>query len=472
MYKRLFYTGLFVLALSLCGCERKPVRKITDTHKVNEWVYTQMSRNYLWSASLPDKGKTDLSAKTESYFESLRNAADRFSKIEYTGDGEPKTRARAAATEKDYDFGWLLVKIIDKYTEALDHFQILYVAPGSPAEKAGLQRGDAFDEINGTGVTNSNYQSLLAASSIEIKVLNPGREGMVSLTKGEYYNQPILVNRIYETPEKTAYLMYNHFTDGDASAGYSRKLKDAFAAYRDAGVENLILDLRYNGGGEIENARLLASLIAPRDVLGEEFMRLERNSSDKWEGFEVKRFILNSQMGNSNADIKNLYIITSENTASASELIIYTLKPFYEGNIHVIGQKTVGKNVGSVTYTNSQYDWEISPITVRVYNINGESDYAGGIEPDLPHAGLRASEYVSSSYAGEPASRYWLLPELGDYEHEALLNFTMSRFFGIAPAYDFDRMWASSGSRALGGLEPIPMVPQRGLTEGQVIITE
>lgn len=482
MHKKYFPLLMLALVPLMQGCP-KDTHKITDTYEVNEWIYNQMSRHYLWSAKLPVKNESGQEAATQDYFDkNLRyrdNTAvalekdykgDRFSSIKYTGKADAVTRGRAA-TEKDYDFGFLLSRIINGENGSLLHMQVLYVVPGGPAEKAGMRRGDAFDEINYTPLTNENYQSLLSNGTITVHVLNREIENTtdntLTIDMKSFYNQPILLDTIYEEPAHTAYLIYNHFSNGDSSgeASYSKKLKEAFARYKAAGVKNLILDLRYNGGGEVENARLLASLIAPADMLGQPFMYIESNLSfDSPDEFEAYKLL--SDVGGYNADIQNLYIITSSSTASASELIIHTLRPIFRDagrKLFVVGATTRGKNVGSVTTTNSKYEWEISLITMRVNNLDKVSGYEKGLSPDAPALSLVASEYV-------PHSGYYLLPPLGDYESEALLNFTMSKYFEIPEAYQYSNMWSPRrSSRSPGEPTPIPMVPERGLTAEPVV---
>ena len=472
---KLVHSGLFVLALLFSGCSGPKPEKITETHKVNKWVYEQMERNYLWSAELPGMDKTDRAVEPAEYFDnylryrttqasdySKDTYGDRFSRIEYKGDGEAETRANFAE-KTEYDFGFMLSKIYrDEEYKHLDQLAVLYVVPGSPAEKAGLRRGDAFKKANGVVLTSSNLMSVLAGNSISVEVFNRETEGPLQITKGTYYDNPILVDSIYDAPEKTAYLAYNHFTKGSGSGegAYAVKLKAAFKRYRDAGVENLILDLRYNGGGEIENARLLASLIAPRDMLGCEFMRTESNESmGNWDKYKIVKFLPNSQMDNSNADIKDLYIITSENTASASELIIHTLRPFYNGNLRVIGQTTRGKNLGGITCTSSRYDWEISPITLRVYNMERESGYEKGLNPDT---GMYMKEYG-------PFNGYHTLHPLGDYENEWLLNVVMHKYFGVPLAEG--STWKGGRTRSASDLKGTEaLVPQRGLSAGRIVV--
>ncbi len=461
MAEKYFPLFLLMLVPLLQGCPEKS-KPVTETIEINEWVYKQVDANYLWADELPDWNESRPGTPTQEYFDTnLRYRdktwlplaqdyyGDRFSSIKFVGKENTSTRA-TEVTEQDFDFGFLLSRILYS-DESLNHLQVLYVIPGGPADLAGLRRGDTFNTINGTKVTNSNYSSILSgATTIRLHRLNRDTEEEITIRKDWYYNYPILLDTIYDAPAATAYLIYNHFTDGDSKAGYVQKLMATFGRFKAAGVETLILDLRYNGGGEIANAILLASLIAPENMLGKDFMYVEDKNG------KLTPYKLMSNVRGYNADIKNLYIITSQNTASASELIIHTLRPIFEEagrELYVVGQTTRGKNVGGHTISDKQYEWEINLITLRVYDINKYSGYEKGLDPDT---GRQDREYIGNGP--------FLLPPLGDFEHEYLLNIAVRQFFNV-PAVINTRQYSRSAGE--GELAPVPMVPERGLTFGK-----
>ncbi len=234
------YAPLLVFALAplLQGCPGKS-KPVTETMEINEWVYKQMNANYLWADELPDWNESRPGTPTQEYFDTnLRYRdkdwlpleqdyyGDRFSSIKFV-EKEDATRA-GEATVQDFDFGFLLSRILSASDGSLRYLQVLYVIPGGPADLAGLRRGDTFDTVNGTKVTLSNYSSLMSATTAKLHRLNRETGEEIVLEKRLYYNYPILLDTIYEniTP-KTAYLVYNHFTDGDSKAGYAQKLRGA-----------------------------------------------------------------------------------------------------------------------------------------------------------------------------------------------------------------------------------------------------
>lgn len=449
----------FLLSAS---CNDKP--KITETAKVNEWVYGIMKDNYLWSNKLPSLAQSGLETPTQEYFDAnLRyrsNRAvpygedtygDRFSFIEYTGDGDPTATRASSDVERTYDFGFRSVRVVDHRNGEILFFQVLYVQKGSPADGK-LRRGDAFDRVNGKHLTNANIDQIFSSSKLEIELLNRA-EGYVTIEieKDWYWDYPIVVDTIYNNlPRKTAYMLYTHFSGDMSDKHYTPLLREAFGRYKAAGVTDLVLDLRYNGGGLLATAQLLASLIAPQGELGKTFMYTEDN---KGRFSEAKLFPNESYPQGNNADIKNLYVITSGNTASASELIIHTLQPIYGDRLRVIGQTTRGKNLGSRPFESDRYDWEISPITVRVHDRNKVSGYEMGKRPDVS---IEGGEFAQMS---PETSYYYDLMPLGDYEHERLLNFTMSHYFGV-PVASFTTY---KNTRTAHGAIPIPGIPERGL---------
>ena len=186
--------------------------------------------------------------------------------------------------------------------------------------------------------------------------------------------------------KKVGYLVYNSFSSGpdDESTIYDDQMKQVFAEFKAENVSEFVLDLRYNQGGLVTCAQLMTSLLAPADALGKTFCIMEHNEkqSKNDEALLLKK---NAEMGNANLDLRRIYVLTGSVTASASEAVINCLIPYLtRSNIMVIGEKTIGKRVGSNTFgTREEYDWLLHPITLRIYNANYEADYANGFEPDV-----------------------------------------------------------------------------------------
>ncbi len=285
---------------------------------------------------------------------------------------------------------------------------IRYVIPGSPADNAGLERGMLFSEINGTQLTIGNYSGLLALDSFTFGLAEFTSQGVtttgetVDITKVELTENPILVAKTLDLDGiKVGYIMYNSFTHD-----FDDELNDAFGQFKSDNVTELVLDLRYNGGGRVSSAADLASMITGQ-FKGEILIRTRYN--DNIEGLlssaaKVTRFddqIFDGDesdhpdhqpMPINSLNLNKVYVIATESSASASELIINGLAPHIDV-IHV-GEKTVGKVQASITLydadvpyyekenLNPDHKYAIQPIISTSVNKNGEA-YPDGLIPDI-----------------------------------------------------------------------------------------
>ncbi len=156
---------------------------------------------------------------------------------------------------------------------------VRYILPGTDAATKNIKRGDIFYAVNGTQLTVSNYQELLGASEYTLSLANYIDETVVptgvtvDLVKAEYAENPVYnVSVIEEGSHKIGYLMYNGFYNT-----YDADLNNAFAQLSSAGVNDLVLDLRYNGGGSVRTASYLASMITGQ-FTGQLFAKQQWNS--------------------------------------------------------------------------------------------------------------------------------------------------------------------------------------------------
>jgi hypothetical protein len=141
---------------------------------------------------------------------------------------------------------------------------VRYVLKGSPADLAGIKRGDIFIKLNDSQLTIANYQTLintqttysLSFATITNNIIAPnGRT--VTLTPITLQENPILMDTVLTVNSaKVGYLVYNGF-----NSDFDLQLNDVFKYFKDQGVSSLILDLRYNGGGSVQTAIYLASMI-------------------------------------------------------------------------------------------------------------------------------------------------------------------------------------------------------------------
>ena len=428
-----FFLWALILAVITQGCKKNPPETENEYSKINDWILANMQDYYFWNTQIP--ARTDKTLNPSDYFESLLyKKEDRFSWIQ-DNFIELMKYLSGITTEAGYEF--------NLFTEDNKSVFgcIVYIKPGTPAEQAGLKRGDCFSSINGTAMTMTNYQELLSKISQphSIGKLNPntGQTTTVSLSVIEYAENPVLMDTIYYMEsKKIGYLVYNLFARDSKPGGitYEKELNDLFGKFETEGVNELIVDLRYNSGGAVNTSIILSSMISnlsEKDVFGYQKYnsKLDKALSDYYgkdynvdyfydniEWYDDKNKIVESVKINKLTKLNQVYFIVSGRTASASELVINCLKPYMK--VILIGKKTVGKNVGSITIyeeneekqkTNS---WGMQPIILKLENKDHFSDYGNGFTPDVD-----ANESVSD------------MRELGDID-EILLGAALNHILG------------------------------------------
>jgi C-terminal processing protease CtpA/Prc len=259
--------------------------------------------------------------------------------------------------------------------------RVAQVFPESPASEAGLARGDTFLAINGRSVEE------LAASNLLGSAFGPSREGYESAIafrrqSGEVV-EATLVKRIVTIPTVTAtqvytledgrrvgYVFFRNFVEPSVAA-----LDEAFAQLKGAGVSELVLDLRYNGGGLVSVAQHLASLIGGKRTEGQLLAQYFHNDRNAFRNRDI-RF----EPKDNALMLDRLIVVTTRSSASASELIVNALRPFIP--VVTVGETSYGKPVGQYGITFCAK--VLYPVAFTLRNANGEGDYFGGFEPTCP----------------------------------------------------------------------------------------
>ena len=253
--------------------------------------------------------------------------------------------------------------------------------PDSPAHDANLSRGDRIVEINGRTVQVLHDSGELDGAfgppehgvEAELVVLRDGTRFRARMAKRVVTIPTVSSRQVYSAEGRdVGYLFFRNFVTPSYEA-----LDAAFNDFRARDVEELVLDLRYNGGGLVGVAQHLASLIGGVRTDGQvfaEYFHNDKNASrNRVTRFEPKLNALNLQ---------RLVVITTGASASASELVINALRPFIP--VIVIGSRTYGKPVGQ--YAIDFCDKTLAPVSFSLRNANGEGDFFGGIQPTCPAA--------------------------------------------------------------------------------------
>ena len=360
------------------------------------WIESEMREKYYWYSEIPASSSLNYKLGVPDFFESLLSIKDGkhdsssgyfYSYIKSTTDASASTKS---ISQLDYSYGFEFQ--LYRVEESVNYYaHILYVALSSPAAEAGLKRGDWIQKINNKAINQSNYATLLGGNAATLSVADYRESTSTPWTNIRTINitsartiedDPLYYHNVYtsSTGKKVGYLVYNHFTaDKDEDKGDGRYDTKLLSWSKDfAGVDEFILDLRYNNGGLISCAQLLATILAPSDALGKIFCIEEFNGkswTQKRSNIYYKSNLITSGI---NLNLKTIYVLVTDMTASASELVINGLKPY--ANVILIGTKTEGKNVGSITIEDeSKYDWYMQPIVCKLYNAENKSDYEDGM---------------------------------------------------------------------------------------------
>lgn len=400
---------LFIAVFTFQSCQDNDDVAPPASLDIQDFIWKGMNQYYLWQADVPnlsddrfaDQNELNTFLKgypvPEELFDALRvdKTIDRFSWIvdDYL---ELEGTLQGTTKNNGVDFG--LSRKPGSTTEIFGY--VRYIIANSDASNKNIKRGDFFTAVNGTQLTLSNYESLLFGSN-ETYTLNladyngttiVANGKSVELTKTVLSENPILINKVITSgSHKIGYLMYNGFY-----ANYDTQLNEAFASLKSQGVTDLVLDLRYNGGGSVQTATRLASMITGQ-FTGQVFAKQQWNAKIN-AYFETNNpgALINNftdKIGTTAINSLNLtkvYILTTQSTASASELVINGLEPHI--NVIQIGDVTVGKNVGSVTLydsatfgaenRNPNHRYAMQPIVLKIVNSTGFGDYFNGLQPD------------------------------------------------------------------------------------------
>jgi len=402
MKKLISFIVLFLFIVTVTNCEKDDLA-VPNELKINDFVWKGMNLYYLWQADVPNladdrfANQNELNGFLSNYsnptnlFNALRvdNSIDRFSVI-YSDYSVLEGVLTGNTNNNGMDYG-----LRYKTGSTTDIFGwVRYIIPNSDAATKNIHRGDLFYAINGTPLTASNYQSLLANTTYTVNLadydngnITPNGQS-VTLTKTALAENPVfLTNVINQGTNTIGYLMYNGFY-----TAYESQLNAVFAQFQSQGITHLVLDLRYNSGGSVATATRLASMITGQ-FTGQVFAYQQWNAKLQSTANSSNNYFT-STLSNGNTinhlNLNKVYILTSRSTASASELVINGLKPYIQ--VVQIGDKTTGKNVGSVTLydspnftsqnRNPNHKYAMQPIVLKIANADGFSDYQTGLLSD------------------------------------------------------------------------------------------
>ncbi len=344
--------------------EEKVEAPSPEVSKADQFAIDVLGTYYLWNEEI-EKDLVRLDPDT------CRMPADVVESIRYHENGKEVDRWTVLTDDlesfsnsvqglgKTYGYDLQAGRISNKDGEYF--LVVTYVSNGGPAKEAGLKRGDVIITLDGKAITADNIYDAFYTSSVRLGVtaVSDGYIGKdvreVELVAADMYEDPILVTGTFDVNgKKIGYLAYSGF---DLKS--SRTLPDVFRSFKDGNIDELIIDLRYNGGGYAFTENVLASMIAPEaNVLAGDVFQTEVYNSIlaaawKEQGIDTNTYFstihetsmkneeISVDVSDANPGVKKVYVIVTGGSASASEGLIVGLKPYMD--VVLVGQQTYGK---------------------------------------------------------------------------------------------------------------------------------
>ncbi len=406
---------------SAAGSERQifdvaPPQECTLTTR-KKFVYDVFHDSYLWADTTPVVAYEDDQRypDEEALIEALRDPKDRFS---------------FTMSQRDYDnffeagktVGYGIYFQVERSENNETAFDILLVYPGSPADRAGLRRSD---RITGLRDGNQSYtiDAMLQDDTLFARYFEGeervtahflvrdrnGTQRTVAVTRAEYDVKSVIDTAVLESDagHRVGYLLFQSFV-GTSEA----ELTQSFDYFKRAGIDDLVLDLRYNGGGYIAIADQLASLIGGVRAYGKIFNSVVYNEKYSRYNSRMPFYLPQNYLS-----LPRVYILTTPNSCSASELVINSLRArSVPVDVVQIGEHTCGKPYGM--YPLHYCARYLLAVQMKNANADGEGDYVDGLMPTCsaaddrehlfgdPHEGMLATAlYHIQNGACPPATR-------------------------------------------------------------------
>ena len=354
------------------GYPNSPVTCSTDGQRA--WLRDYMDDEYFWytQQGVPNAAATSMD---DYLFSLLNKPIDRYSFAESTAAAD-QFFVEGTRTGYGYSLGWA--------DAAQTVLKVRIVEPLSPLGQGNLlRRGDTIVSIDGftpAQVVAGQVGSVSTQGVPRTFVVrnDVGVQRTFTISSLTFVLSPVITSQILTAPNgaKVGYLMYEEFiTTGSAALG------TAFASFRAANVQHLILDFRYNGGGSTAQARDIASMVGGSSVAGKVFAQYRFNARYTAENFN-QTFKTSGLPAQPLEGIGNVMVITSGDTASASEVVINSLRP--HKNVVTVGSTTFGKPYAFLPISACGITY--SAVNLEVANSVGFADFSSGFAPACPVA--------------------------------------------------------------------------------------
>lgn len=355
-------SSLFAI-LMLLSCGEDRTYQYLELTEEAQWIYSQMKENYLWSDSIKKPARKEFFSTASKFYASLLYKEDN---VSYFTD---------SASMTSYGMSFMLMRDPLEVERNRYYALVLFVEPGSPADDAGLKRGTWIYKADNNALSVNKQNLLLSGNGITLstRYIEQDDETMeykwmdgdtLLLSAAEDLQQDALfMDSLYNVRgRQIGYVICNSFDDDNLVT----EIAAAFDKFRLSGVEDLIIDLRYNNGGSLACAAKVASMLVPADKAGSSFGHIEYNSNNA----DKKKEYYFEQVA-STLETEKIYVLMTEQTSGTAEAFIAALRGAL-GNEKVVlmGATTAGKNL-YVSSIESPYGYTINPAVAYLCSANG-----------------------------------------------------------------------------------------------------
>ncbi len=287
--------------------------------------------------------------------------------------------------------------------------------PGSPAEQIGIRSGDIIIKADGVDLTKLDYETAIGkirgaeGTTVKITVQRTGVEQPITfeIVRERVVQNPVSYEIIEQDDKKIGDIRISSFTPNTAE-----NFESALKEIEGMGIKDIIIDVRDNGGGYVEQAVLIANMLMPEKdlVISKEDYKIEFFNKDYRSDGKGKKF--------------NIVMLVNERSASASEILIAALCE--NGLAKSVGQKTYGK--GTVQTLVNTNDGGIMKYTAAYYTTpQGNNIHKKGIYPDVQ---------IENTYVPVDMTKYGCFTflnkyKVGDKGEEVKLAKTMLQAMGL-----------------------------------------
>ena len=403
-------TSVLILFITACKKDIKEntpnsvpgTSSVFQSDLLKDSVYLYSKEIYLWQDVIPSyeafNPRQYSGADDQKSASAVMNAIKKLQPLDHFSFVTTKETSAGLQTGASVDYGFFIKAASVDKADPIDSVRwfVNYVFDKSTAGLAGVSRGWYINSINSTPITYSQSSIDLlnsvffgTATSASFEFVKPdGTIATSNLSKTSFISNAVLHNSVINAAgKKVGYLVFKQFYGAPSRA----ELNTVFSNFKSQGIDELVVDLRYNPGGSTTTQDALADLIAPASANKQIMYKYVYNQSlqkgdfpllKRKAGYENESFTEANNTKNfeitGGLSLSRVFFIVTGGTASASELLINNLKPYMD--VKLIGDTTYGKPVGF--FPVDIYNYSIYPISFKTVNSAGNADYYSGFAPD------------------------------------------------------------------------------------------